>query len=199
MEGEGRWWKKCDVNFFAELLEYFYSCLVSAADGWSYSKLLLVMEESFKKWAGHAGMLSGCDAACGASCWKQDTWKRDNASAIELFSPAIWVTVTCMLCRAAQKYSNLMMSVALVELFPYVYHCKVVTVEEDFLAWPDLTPGVYSTNNSIKFFPHNVSITLSRCPFGLQPSTRNKCPSPSYQIHLYNDIQSDVVHSVSIM
>ena len=119
-EGEGRCWKRCNVNFFAELLECFYSSSVSVAGGWSYSKLLVVMEESFKKWAGHAGMLSGCDAACGPCCRNWDTWKQDNASARELFTPAIWVTITCMLCRAAQKYSNLMramMSVALVEPF----------------------------------------------------------------------------------
>ena len=30
----------------------------------SYFKLLVVMEESFKKWAGHAGMLSGYEATC---------------------------------------------------------------------------------------------------------------------------------------
>ena len=120
MEGEGRWRKRCNAKFFAELLECFYSCLVSVVGGWSYSKLLVVMEESFKKSAGHAGMLSGCDAACGASCRKWDTWKQDKASAMELFCLAIWVTITCMLCWAVQKYSNLMramMSVALVEPF----------------------------------------------------------------------------------
>ena len=40
-------------------------------------ELLVVMEESFKKWAGHAGMLSGCDAVCDVACEassrKQDT------------------------------------------------------------------------------------------------------------------------------
>ena len=52
-------------------------------------ELLVVMEESFKKWAGHAGMLSGCDAACEASSRKWDTWKRDDASAMELFTLAL--------------------------------------------------------------------------------------------------------------
>ena len=77
------------------------------------------MEESFKEWTGHAGMLSGCAAACGASCQKRDTWKRDNASAMELFIPAIYGLQlhVCYAGRAAQKYSNLMramMSVVLV-------------------------------------------------------------------------------------
>ena len=71
------------------VLQCFYSCLVCAGGGWNYSKLLVVMEESFKERAGHAGMLSGADAACGTGCRKQDIWKRDNASATELFTPTI--------------------------------------------------------------------------------------------------------------
>ena len=33
VKGEGRRLKRCDVNFFAELLECFYSCLVCMC-GW---------------------------------------------------------------------------------------------------------------------------------------------------------------------
>ena len=89
------------LNILQNCWNAFTPVLVSAVGGWSYSKLLVLMEESFKKWAGHAGMLSGCDAACGPCCRNWDTWKQDNASARELFTPAIWVTITCMLCRAA--------------------------------------------------------------------------------------------------
>ena len=48
-------------------------------------------EESFKNWDGHAGMMSGSSAACGASCWKWLTLHNLLTEICQLFS---WLQVS---------------------------------------------------------------------------------------------------------
>ena len=98
---------------------------------------LAVVEESFKKWAGHAGMLSGYDAACGAGCRKQDTWEKiTNLLWNYLFQ---LYGLQLLLCYAGstkiQQPDEGHNVCSTGRIFPpYVYHCKVVKVEKDFPA-----------------------------------------------------------------
>ena len=123
-------------------------------------------------------MGSDRSAAFRASCLKHSISKQEKTSAVALLVPAICVMSTCILKWVAQKYNihtyvpRPWSRAASGPLEPYITHCLIITMEEHFLAFPEVALCVDCCSSGIKFLSCNIFVDMLCWPLWLYPPSR---------------------------